>query len=167
MNEGIPSKMMTINYKEAPWVTPDCRKAITKNIRVYKKWVNNGRKFEEFEKVKSIQRATDKIINKAKSDYVSRLSNTLCDPLSGSKPFWGAYKKLCNKKKSTNIPPIQENGNFITNFNEKAIIFNDYFADQCRPLDMISHLPPLKPRTHNDLSFLCINPEDITKSFRK
>ena len=45
--------------------------------------------------------------------------------------FWSAYKKVVNTKSTTNIPPIIENGIFISNFKKKADIFSDYFSNQC------------------------------------
>lgn len=58
--------------------------------------------------------------------------------------FWSAYKRLINDKKSTNIPPIVVNNKFVTNFEHKSDIFNDYFATQCRPLDTDIDLPPFE-----------------------
>ena len=53
------------------------------------------------------------------------------DPKTGQKHFWTAYKKITNKKVNTNIPPIIENGVYISNCKQKSVIFNQYFANQC------------------------------------
>ena len=42
----IPSKTITVNDRECPWVTPEVRAAINRNKRVYKKWVKRGRDME-------------------------------------------------------------------------------------------------------------------------
>ena len=38
MNCSIPNKTVTINDKDAPWITPEVKQAIKKNHRVYSKW---------------------------------------------------------------------------------------------------------------------------------
>ena len=54
-----------------------------------------------------------------------------------------------------------ENGNFITNFQTKANIFNKYFASQCRPLDMNSTLPLFHAKTNSSLSTVEVSTEHI------
>ena len=66
--------------------------------------------------------------------------------------FWSAYKKVVNTKSTTNIPPIIENGIFISNFKKNADIFNDYFSNQCTINDNGSVLPRVVPKTEALLS---------------
>ena len=49
-----------------------------------------------------------------KNSYYEKLGSLLSDPSSGEKHFWNAFKKLANKKQTTNIPPIIENDVYIT-----------------------------------------------------
>ena len=49
--------------------------------------------------------------------------------------------KLIDKTKFTNIPPILENGLFVTNLEAKANLFNDYFVEQCCAIATGSTLP--------------------------
>ena len=83
------------------------------------------------------------------NSHIDILSKKLCDPKTGQKQFWGAYKRIVNKKKNTNIPPILENGHFVTDFCDKAKIFNHYFAIQCRPVDIHSNLPAFSKKCSN------------------
>ena len=69
------------------------------------------------------------------------MGSKLSDPKTGQKHFWTAYKKIINKKVNTNIPPIIENGVYISNCKQKADIFNQYFANQCTINDNGSVLP--------------------------
>ena len=84
------------------------------------------------------------------------MSEKLCNPKSNNNIFWSAYKKLLNNKKQSNIPPLLENNIFVTNFLEKATIFNNYFADICRPIDNGSSLPtPTHITIHSLSDFVC------------
>ena len=156
----IPSKIITISDKDAPWITPPVKSAVKRNKRAYRKWVSGGRKHEEKNRVNTVQNETNSIIKEAKIRYINDLSAKLCDPNTGSKVFWSAYKKLLNNRKNTNIPPLMVNGNFISKFKEKAEIFNNYFAEQCQPFVNSSILPPT-PNSPNGIKLTDI---DITES---
>ena len=93
--------------------------------------------------VRTIQNATNKLIRDAKLSYCEKLGNTLSDPSTGQKTFWTAFKWLSNKKKISNIPPLYENGRYVSNFHHKSKIFNEYFANQCTINDNGSVLPEL------------------------
>ena len=141
MGSFIPSKFVTVNDKDAPWVTPEVKASLRRNKNIYKTWLKNGKDPETRDKVRDIQRDTNRIISRAKSTYINALSNKICDPDTGQKAFWTAFKRLSNNKKITNIPPLYENGRYISNFKDKADVFNNYFAEQCRPHVNSSFLP--------------------------
>ena len=153
--------------KESPWVTPDVKAAINRNKRIYRNWIKRGKIECDKPYVNAMQRETNKIIKKAKKDHIENLSSKICDPQSGHKVFWNAYKRLVNNKKNTNIPPIVENGKFVTNFHIKTNMFNEYFARQCRPLNTDSALPLLQMKTNSTLHNIDIEVEDIVNIINK
>ena len=116
MNKHISNKVVTFNDKDAPRITPQVKTAIIRNSRVYRKWVAKGRNPLDHEHVRKVQNDTNKLIKAAKLSYYSHLGGKLCDPSTGQKHFWTAYKKLANQKKNTNIPPIINDGVYISNF---------------------------------------------------
>ena len=71
------------------------------------------------------------MITIAKDNYFASLGRKLSNPAIGIKTYWSTLNKIVNKKKVTNIPPLLENGLFVTNFQNKAEIFNNYFVQQC------------------------------------
>ena len=48
------------------------------------------------------------------------------DPTASMKAYWSILKTILNNKKIPCIPPIYHNNNYITDFKEKAQIFNDF-----------------------------------------
>ena len=60
------------------------------------------------------------MIKQVKQNYFNKLGEKLSNPDTGHNPFWAAFKRLLNKKKYTNIPPLLEGDQFIPNFNEKC-----------------------------------------------
>ena len=74
---------------------------------------------------------TSRIIRDAKKNYFACLGRKLFDRSVGIKTYWSTLNEPVNKKKTTNILPLLENGLFVTNFQTKADLFNDFFVQQC------------------------------------
>ena len=163
----ISNKIIICNDKDAPWITPKVKSAIRRNSRVYSKWVKRGRKPIDHDKVREVQNLTNKLIHDAKQSYYEKLGNKLSDPQTGHKNFWTAFKRITNKKKLTNIPPIFDNNTYVTNFQQKAKIFNEYFADQCIIHDNGSVLPEFISRKNASLSHINITTVQIVDIIQK
>jgi len=146
MSNNIPNKVIAVNDKDAPWITPEVKTALRKNYRAYKKWKIKGKPPEGRIIVQNVQNETHSIIETAKKSYIDDLSAKMCNPNSSPNVFWTAFKRLVNNKKLVNIPPLIEGvSTFVTNFQEKADIFNKYFASICRPINNGSVLPTMIP----------------------
>jgi len=166
MSSNVPNKVVTFDDRDAPWVTPPLKNLLRKDRKIYSDWNKNGRIQLHYARVKQHQEKAKKAIVDAKSRFVENLSKKICNPSTGQKTFWSAYKRLSNKKKITNIPPLFENGKYISNFREKASIFNNYFALQCQPFDIDSSLPVFTP-TGNYLTSIIVSHSHIVKIINK
>ena len=82
-----------------------------------------------------------KLIEDAKRNYCLKAGQTLADPGTSSKTYWTLINTVLNKVKIPIIPPLLENGLFVTDFTEKAQLFNDYFILQCTTIDTGSEIP--------------------------
>ncbi len=98
MERYIPHRTVTIDNKDAPWVTPSVKCAINRNKRVYSKWKSRGRKPEDRNQVNKVQNETNKIIQEAKDKYHFDLGDKLCDARNGQKVMWTAFNRLLNKR---------------------------------------------------------------------
>ena len=61
ISHHIPNKIITVNDKDAPWITSKVKSAIRRNYRVYRKWVKRGRILEDHDNVCEVQNATLKL----------------------------------------------------------------------------------------------------------
>ena len=95
------------------------------------------------------------------------MGDKLSDPRTEQKNFWTAFKIITNKKKLTNIPSISDNNIYVTNFQQNANIFNDYFAEQCKIHDNGSVLPDIISRTDKSISLLDVNTDQIVDIIQK
>ena len=66
----------------------------------------------------------------------------------GIETYWKTLHKIVNKKQVMNIPPILLNGVFITNFQNKANLFNEFFLQQYSILQNGSVLPHIDYETN-------------------
>ena len=69
----------------------------------------------------------NQLVNQQKENYLSNLGSKISDPRTGSKKYWTCLKTFLNKNKASLIPPILDNGVFITDIKEKCRLFNSYF----------------------------------------
>ena len=104
-------------------MTPEVKTAIKHKYRVCKKYVSRGRQDDELDYMKMIRNETTHLIDRAKESYFEKLGKKLCDPSTGIKSYWMTIKKILNKSKTSVIPPLFVNGDFVTNFQTKADIF--------------------------------------------
>ena len=86
------------------------------------------------------------------------------DPTISPKPYWSMLKTILNNKKIPCISPIYRNNNYITDFKEKAQIFNDFFAKQSTLVENSCKLTTNSfKRTNNLLSIISFTKDDIAK----
>lgn len=162
----IPNREATINDKDAPWITPEVKQAIKKNHRVYSKWKRDGKPDAGKAVLKTVNEETDRKIETAKSNYYQDLENKLSNSKNDN-VFWSVVNRLVGRnKKMTNIPPLLEHGAFVTSFQEKADLFNKYFANQCNPIDNGSVLPELHASV-NKLSDINVDISQISSIIGK
>ena len=77
---------------------------------------------------------------------MSKLSEDLTNAITNTKLAYYRRMAFVNGKKIPLIPPILVNDQLVTNFLEKANLFNDFFIQQCNTIENDSTLP-------NDLNF--------------
>ena len=73
---------------------------------------------------------------------------------------------VLNKAKIPIIPPLLENGLFVTDFSEKAQLFNDYFILQCTTIDTGSVIPEHNPLNSTLIDIFVISEEKILNIIR-
>ena len=85
LSMNIPNKTLKCNDKDAPWISPDVTTAIKRKHRVFKEFVDGGRKEEDWKHVKEVRIETSKMIHLAKEAYYLKLGHKLVDPKIGIK----------------------------------------------------------------------------------
>ena len=96
---------------------------------------------EDFAKLEHLRNENDNLISKSEEEYYQDTNKKLNDLLTSSKTYWSIMKTFFNGKKVPVISPMLFNGAFVTEFQEKANIFNSFFAKQFTLASNNSALP--------------------------
>ena len=162
----IPNKIKTVRPHQAPWITQAVKNFLRKKNRAYKTFVRRGRPDDKLDGIQKMISEGARLIEEAKRNYYLKAGKTLADPRTSSKTYWSLINTLLNKAKIPLIPPLLENGLFVTDFAEKAQIFNDYFIHQCTTIDTGSELPQDGPVTTTPITDFVISEEKILNIIR-
>ena len=152
----IPHETIKCKSKDPPWINKEIKNALRKKNRIYKRFISGGRLQDDQFKLNEITETVSNLITESKNDYFLNLGERLNDPTTSSKSYWSILKRFLNKIKIPSIPPLLVNNIFVTNFAEKANVFNAFFAEQCNILITNSVIPDVRLRTNKrltDISF--------------
>ena len=135
--------------------------------RIYKRYISGGRKQEDESCLRETSELVSNLITNAKSSYFTNLGKRLNDPLTGPKTYWSILKRLMNKVKIPSVPPLLVNDIFVTDFTEKAGIFNTFFSNQCNILDNSSNVPEISYKTNKRISSINFSSSDLSKIIKE
>ena len=123
----------------------------------------NGKKTEYYDLLTKAVSEVSQLIEKSMDEYYYRLGKRLYNPSTSAKSYWNILKTFYNKRKIPLIPPLLVNNNFITDFKEKANLFNEFFCKHSTPVANDSTLATLLETPNETLSPLEIIASDIGK----
>ena len=112
-----------------------------------------------------ISNSLTETIRSSKEKFYYKLSTKLANnPSTSSKTNWSILKTFVNGKKVPIIPPLLVTDKFVTNFLEKANLFNEFFGKQCQLLPNNSTLPKSNTyQTENRLNDITFDNEKLLK----
>ena len=167
MSNYIPNEVITINDRDPPWITSKIKDKFTYKNYFLKRYLNNGKNLYDWNKVELARSDIITSINESKMRHYERLNCKLSNPKTTPKVYWSILKSLYCDKKIPVIPPLFYNNSFVTDFREKADLFNKFFANQCSLIVNASTLPDQIPlATNNFLENITFSDNEILQSIR-
>ena len=164
----IPSKIVSINLQDPPWMTSFIKRKIRWRKRLYKK-AKLSNKACHWSKFRSARNEVITIIRQTKENYYDQLSSKLKSSSLTSRDWWKTLKLLMSSNSSSSIPPLFDNScdSMVFDENEKANVLNCYFANQSRVDDSLSVLPnEYYPLTQSSLDTLTILPSEVKDALK-
>ena len=115
-------------------------------------------------KVEDLRIEISNLITKSKEKYYQRINTKLNDPSLSKKTYWSILKTFYNGKNVPIITPLFINNEYVTDFQEKANLFNSFFAKQCSPILSSSALPAkISYMTKGRIKTTCFGKSDARK----
>ena len=126
LSNFIPRKTIVCNDKDPPWFNNRI-KTLIKDIRFF---CHNKDNPDLIYRLKFLQERLSYAIESSKEMYFARIANRLRNTKKSSKSYWSFLKIFLNNKKIPLIPSLFHENCFITDFKEKAELFNSFFSNQ-------------------------------------
>ena len=127
-NEAIPNRMVTVRPNDKPWFTGNLRRLLRKKHRLFKRFKSKRDtiSWESFSNIRNEYKDEIELAKKVYND--TRYSQLADEGIRNGKKWWTLLKQVYNgNDKSESIPPLQTDNNIITDDEEKAEIFNQFF----------------------------------------
>ena len=142
----------------------------TKNLfkersKLTKYFYRNGQRESDRDKVLEKSAECTREILEAKRQYILKMTCKREDAFSAPKTYWTIINHLFYNKKIPAIPPLLFDGNFASNFNKKANLFNNFFASICTPIKNASTLSCFPYRTNSRINSFHATENDILLIF--
>ena len=161
MANFIPHETIICDDRDPPWINNRIKKLIYERNSLYKDYRKNN-DTQIFEKLTLLQKKLHLAMEESKDTYYSDLSTKLAKQNSNPKTYWSVLKRFLNNKKIPCILPLFYENKLLTDFSEKAEIFNSYFTKQCSLINSDSSLPcEIIKKTNNSLYSGRFSTEDI------
>ena len=93
-------------------------------------YLRHKRNNKDFVKLEDFRNEIDNLISKSEIEFYQNINRKLNNLSTSSRTYWSIMKAFFNGKKVPAIRPFLFNGAFVFDFQEKANIFNSFFAKQ-------------------------------------
>ena len=131
MSNYIPNETIICDKKSPPWINKDIKQLILGINHACKSYICNDQSLQFLNQFQFLQKKLNSLIEESKNQCKARLSHKLLDPKGSQKSYWSILKTLLNNKNISCIPPLLHQDEFVTHFEEKENISNNFFPDQC------------------------------------
>ena len=142
LSNFIPHEATVCDDKDPPWFNGKIKLLINEKLRTYNAYRKNIGNSQLRKNLSSLQQRLRDLIDDSKQKYFLRLTQKLNTIQKSTKAYWALLKIFLNNRKIPVIPPLFHNNKFVTDFKEKAELFNSFFAKQCSLIKNESKLPP-------------------------
>ena len=142
LSNFIPHEVIVCDDKDPPWFNRKIKSLINEKLRTYNAYSKNIGNNPLRKNLSSLQQWLCDLIDDSKQKYFLRLTQMLNTIQKRTKAYWALLIFFLNNRKIPVIPPIFHTNKFVTDFKEKAELFNSFFAKQCSLIKYDSRLPP-------------------------
>ena len=134
-------RIIVCDDKDPPWFNGTIKSLINEKLRTYNAYRKNIGNNQLRKTYSSSQQRLRALIDDSKQKYFLRLTQKLNTIQKSTKAYWILLNFFLNNRKIPVNPPLFHNNKFVTDFREKAELFNSFFSKQCSLIKNDSKLP--------------------------
>ncbi|MCG7883757.1 MAG: reverse transcriptase family protein [Candidatus Thiodiazotropha endolucinida] len=158
--ECIPNKKVRVRPQDLPWINGTVRKLMRKRNRLYKKYKLN-KTAERFNAFKKARNDVTTLLRKLKREYFTSLAEKLKTSNLSSSDYWKTLKSFIKPTTNSSIPPIFNDGSYVSDNNKKAKLLNDFFVNQTNLDDANATLPNVLLSDRVSLDNIIFSPDEV------
>lgn len=147
-NKCIPNRIITVRKDNPPWLTSRIKRCIRRKNRLHRKAKRTNTP-TDWGKFRTARNKCNKEVVSAKMVYYADISEKIKSETVGARNWWSLVKSLVGDKNNRSIPPIDSNGELISDDSVKSELFNNFFSEQSR-LNDGDKIPPDITDLQND-----------------
>ena len=133
MSNFVPNEIKRFVPRDPPWINKPLKSMLNRKTRLYKSYKRHGYKDEDKARLDTFRSECQLAVENTKLSYLTHLGNKVNGPNTSQRSYRKIISnRVMNKCRASIIPPLLVNNVFILNCRDKAIIFNDFFSNQCR-----------------------------------
>ena len=126
----IPNKFILCD--DPTWINEEIKTLIHRKNSLYQSQRKVGS--INYTSLKALTLDVSNAISTSKLKYHERLANKLNDPKTAPKTYWAIMETFVNSSKIPMVPPLPVDNKLVTDFWDKANLFNNFFTEQCSPI---------------------------------
>lgn len=165
-NKCIPNRIITVRKDNPPWLTSRIKICIRRKNRLHRKAKRTNTP-TDWGKFRAARNKCNKVVVSAKMVYYADISEKIKSETVGARNWWSLVKSLVGDKNNRSIPPIDSNGELISDDSVKSELFNNFFSEQSRLNDGVKIPPDITDLQNDGLHQVIITEtevEDILKT---
>ena len=105
----------------------DIKKSLKERSKLAESYYKNDQQKSDYNDVMENFAGCTKKITHTKNDYINKINDKLKIASTALKTYWDILNCLLYNKKIPAIPPLLADGKFVSDFCEKANLFNNFF----------------------------------------
>ena len=131
LSNFIPHEVMVCDDNDPPWFNGKIKSLFNEKLRTYSAYRKNIDNIQLRKNLSLLQQRLRDLTDDSKQKYFLKLTQKLITNQKSTEAYWALLKIFLNNRKIVVIAPLFNNNKFVTNFKEKAELFNSFFAKQC------------------------------------
>ncbi|MES9994334.1 MAG: reverse transcriptase family protein [Candidatus Thiodiazotropha sp.] len=160
-SECIPNRYVRIRPSDPPWITSEIKCYIRKRKRAYRR-AKRTELDSHWQKFRKLRNKAVNMIRLSKKSYHDSIAEKLKSQTLSAKDWWSTLKTFISPNSKSTIPPLECNGNIITDDRDKSNVLNNYFQSQTLLNDQDAILPDLPPSSvESQLQTIVLTPPEV------